>query len=189
MSVTGARVGADKERSYSGDYMAIGKFAEAVIIPWLRETPQVLGVDDLTNLRPLQEADVDCSIKLIDGRIILAEIKSDKWLRGEPRTNVLFEVLRLNHTSPPDKFCVLGWTPRSPAKWLLFYSPTKQKVFKCLFDDLRRCAQRYTREARGDSRISWVNTDSIKSTVNLLIPWDYCQGIFELHDVSRYVKS
>lgn len=60
MPVTEAKVGANKARSYNGDYMAIGKFAESVIIPWLRDTPQILGVEDLTNLRPMQEADVDC---------------------------------------------------------------------------------------------------------------------------------
>jgi hypothetical protein len=186
MSVT-AKVGADKSRSYSGDYMAVGKLAESIIIPWLRDNPGVVEVNDLTDLRPLQEADVDCSIKLTDGRITLAEIKSDKWLRGESGTNVLFEILRLNHTAPPDRFCVLGWTARSPAKWLLYFSPTLSKVYKCRFDDLRRCAQRYTREVRKEARIDLVETDSIKSTINILIPWGYCKNIFELHDVSRYV--
>jgi len=64
--------GADKRRSYSGDYMEAGRYAEDVVMPWLMTRPWVLGVDDLRNFRPTQEADVDVSIRLTDGRVTLA---------------------------------------------------------------------------------------------------------------------
>lgn len=168
-----------KKRSYNGDYMEVGKKAESIVMSWAKNHPGVLGVEDLTHLRPLQEADVDCSIKTIDGTVTLAEIKSDKYIK--PEGNVLFEVLRINHTAPHDKSVTLGWTARSPATWILYYSPTLNTIFQCRFSDLRKVFQSHTHKKRSRTRISYVSTDSIKSTINILIPFSECSDIFTLH--------
>ena len=181
MRVNNPAVSAGKSRSYNGDYMERGKATEKIVMGWLASNPGVLGIDDLTSLRPLMEADVDCSIKLMDGRITFAEIKSDKWI--SKHGNVLFEILRINHTAPADKAITLGWTGRSPAKWLVYYSPKSNTIFKCQFDDLRRVFQKHTKANRAETKIIYVPTDNIKSTLNVLIPFSECEKIFGVYDL------
>lgn len=166
-------------RSYNGHYMRAGKEAEKIVMDWLRANPQIVGLDDLRGLREMQTADVDCSLQLSDGRAVLAEIKSD-WHLGKSG-NVLFEVLRINHTAQSDKAVTLGWSARSPATWLLYYAPQVNSIYQCRFDDFRRCFQTYTAEARKTSRLDYIETDAIKSTVNVLIPWKYCEKAFRVH--------
>lgn len=177
---------ADRMRSYDSGYMQAGKKAENIVMQWLREQPWTIGVDDLRPLRIMQEADVDCTIKTADGRITLAEIKSDKHL-GISK-NVLFEALRINHTCVADKAVTLGWSARSPAKWLLYYAPSVQKIYQMTMDDLRRACQKYTNEVRKRAFIDYVPTDNIKSTVNILIPKEYVESMdsFKIHDLARF---
>lgn len=162
---------AERKRSYSGDYMAAGKRAEEVVLAWLTKRPWVIGVADLRDLRVMQEADCDCSVSLLDGRITLAEIKSDRHLGSSG--NFLFESLRLNHTAPPDRAVTLGWSARTPARLLLYYAPQPNSVHLISTDDFRRSLQQYTDKCRKSSRISYVETDKIKSTINILIPAEY----------------
>jgi len=122
--------GAIAQRSYSGHYMKVGQEAETRIMEWLTGNPHILKIDDLRQFRALREADVDTSIHLTDGRIVLAEIKSD-WHLGTSG-NVLFEILRINHTAQTDRCVTLGWSARSPAKWLLYYAPQFKSVYQCL---------------------------------------------------------
>lgn len=176
--------GPEKVRSYDGDYKEEGNKAEEIVLKFLRDCPWVIGVDDWRNLRAVQEADVDCAIKTRDGRVTLAEIKSDKHLGVSG--NVLFEMLRINHTCVPDKAGYLGWSFRSPATYFLYYAPSAKSLYQCRADALREVAQQYTRQKRKGSRVDWVNTGAIKSTINLLIPWEFCKDIFTVHDVSKY---
>ncbi len=178
-AISRATPGANRQRSYSGDYMKVGKEAEQIVLNWLKERPWVLGVEDFRQLRQVHEADIDFGVKLVDGRVTLAEVKSD-WHLGKSG-NVLFEILRINHTCQPDKACVLGWSARSPAVWFLYYAPQVKSIYQCRADELRQAFQAYTREARGDTRRVWVDTDSIKSTLNVLIPWRYCESFFTIH--------
>ncbi len=174
--------GADKPRSYEGDYMEAGRKAEEIVLGFLRELPSVLALEDTRNLRVMREADVDCVLHLYDGTCLLAEIKSDSHLGVSG--NVLFEVLRINHTCGPDRACVLGWSARSPATWLIYYAPSANRIYVCRFDDLRRVFQRHTQTKRKATRLSWVDTDAIKSTVNVLIPWEECKDIFRVYDAN-----
>jgi hypothetical protein len=171
--------GSEKQRSYSGDYMKAGLEAQEVVLCFLRKRPDVIGVDDLSLLKIMQEADVDCMIKTADGLVILAEIKSDRWI-GKTG-NILFEVLRINHTTTPDHCVTLGWSARTPAKYLIFYNPDISKVFVIALDELRKGMQRYTGKFRKGTNISFVETDNIKSTVNILVPQEYVKfATFEL---------
>jgi hypothetical protein len=163
--------GTNKARSYDGDYMAVGKKGEEVVMAWLASRPYVIGVDDLRQLRVMREADVDCSFSLSDGRVALAEIKTDQHLGKSG--NILFEILRVNHTAPTDRAGVLGWSLRSPATWLLYYAPAVAMIYQLRFADFRAGFQRYTAVARERSRQIWVNTDQIKSTLNVLVPESY----------------
>lgn len=177
--------GGDKPRSYDGDYQAAGKVAEEVCLRFLRHSPSVLRLEDTRALRVLQEADVDCVLHLYDGRCLLAEIKSDRHLGVSG--NVIFEVLRVNHTCESEKSCVLGWSARSPAQWLLYYAPSVQRIYVCRFANLRAAFQEYTRTVRQGTRLNWVSTDAIKSTVNVLLPWSACEAVFKVYDAETFV--
>jgi hypothetical protein len=161
----------DRERSYDGDYQKAGKKAENIVLKWLHKNPLIIGVDDLRDLKIMQKADVDCAISTKDGRVALAEIKSDRHIGKSG--NFLFEALRINHTSETDFSMALGWSARSPAKWLLYFAPFNNFVHKISFHDFRAAMQEYTDSYRKNSRINFVPTDNIKSTVNILIPDNY----------------
>lgn len=176
-----AKTGAEKPRSYTGDYMTEGQRAEELVIAWLKRQSFVKKVDDLRQSRPMQEADADVSIHIDDGRVRLAEIKSDKYLGVTD--NVLFEIMRINHTSHSRNCATLGWSVRTPAEVLLYYAPGVDKLYICEFEDLRKAFQKYTHAARKETNINIVETDSIKTTINILIPMSYCKGIFKIRSV------
>ncbi len=161
--------------------MAVGKKAEEIVMNFLQSKPYIIGINDFRELRAVQEADIDIAIKTVDGRVTLAEIKSD-WYLGVSG-NVLFEVLRINHTAPTDRCLTLGWSGRTPATWILYYSPQLNKIYQVRTSELRKAFQQYTKTERKNSNLSIVETDSIKTTVNVLIPWKYCSDIFTIHNV------
>lgn len=163
----------NNDRSYNGHYMAAGRNAETIVLSWLKEMPGVIGIEDLRNLRQMREADVDCSLTLYDGRVALAEIKSD-WHLGVSG-NVIFEVLRINHTCRTDRSCVLGWSARSPAQYVLFYAPQINSIYKISFDDYRAGMQVVTQ--KNNPVVKVVRTDKIKTTINLMIPESSIKGI------------
>lgn len=170
-----------RKRSYDGAYQAAGKKAEGIVIDWLRGRPWVIGLEDLRDDRVMRQADVDLSIQIMDGRNPLAEIKSD-WHLGKSG-NVLFEVLRINHTAPHDRAATLGWSARSPATWLLFYAPQVAAIYMWRFEDYRKAFQNYTKDIRKGARLDYVETDHIKSTVNVLVPWRYCEASCQIFPV------
>ena len=128
MTVLPVEVGANHARSYNGALMSRGKEAENIVIEFIKNRPDVLGISDWRELRQVQEADVDIAIKTRDGRTILAEIKSDSYLGISQ--NVLFEVLRINHTCQPDFSLTLGWSGRTPAKYILYYAPNVNAIYQ-----------------------------------------------------------
>lgn len=176
-----AATGFDKPRSYSGDYMDDGLKAQKFVMDYLVKRPDVIGVEDLSQLKVMQEADVDCSIRTRDGLVVLAEIKSDNYIGKSG--NILFEALRINHTCDPAYSMVLGWSARTPAQFIVYYSPDLHKIWIISARNLRNAMQRYTNDARKNGGIhpNVVNTDIIKSTVNILIPEKYC--VFEVFDL------
>jgi hypothetical protein len=172
--------GKHKQRSYNGDYMAFGKMGEEKVLDWLRKRPQVLEVDDFRSLRSMQKADVDCGIYNAAGQVLLAEIKTCRHLGITP--NILFETLRINHTSHTDFAGGLGWSLRSPAQWLLYYAPSVECIYQIRMSDFRKSFQTYTKEQRGNLKFNVVETDRIKSTVNTLIPYEkYTQQYTTVH--------
>lgn len=190
--------GAANGRSYDGAMMSKGKFAEAMILKWLADFPDVLEVEDFRQLRAMQKADVDCAIYFVEGDVLLAELKSDKHLCRDG--NVTFEYLRINHTAPPDRNCTLGWTARTPAKWVLFYAPKEQLVYRFETEAMRSVFQRFTRDKRpeigawfpslDELKMYWVSTDNIKSTLICCLPLAlFSAKSIRTYDVSRYLGA
>jgi hypothetical protein len=173
---------ADRPRNYDGGYMALGREGERIVLRWLWQHPTVVGVTDVRELRVTREADIDCFVKTRDGRITLAEIKTDQHLGVTG--NVLFEILRINHTAPPEHAVTLGWAARSPARMLFYYAPSMAAIYACQFNEFRKTVQDWTRVVRAGAKISFVSTDNIKSTINLLVPWHIVSGIFQIQQLA-----
>ena len=176
--------GANKQRSYSGDYMEFGKIGEKVVVSFLQDNPEILEVKDWSEIQAVQYADIDCAITTKSGQVVLAEIKSDKHLGVSG--NVLFEVLRINHTCHPDFSANLGWSGKTPAKFIFYYAPSVRQIYRFETEKLRRAMQVYTRRKRKNMRLDVVETDSIKTTVNILIPIGYFNGDYKTYSSSDY---
>ena len=198
MSVNAAVYGSANGKSYTGTMMDKGKEGERVILAWLRDNPATVDVDDLRDLRPMQKTDVDCAIYNEDGTVCLAEIKSDDWLVEDG--NVAFEYLRINHTAPPDKACVLGWTARTPAKYIMYYATKERRVYVFKTEALRQTFQRFTskqRPQRGEwfnkmngIKMRWISTDAIKSTLIVCIPLSaFAAATYKVYDISQYAEA
>jgi ABC-type uncharacterized transport system involved in gliding motility auxiliary subunit len=72
---------------------------------------------------------------------------------------------------------------------LLYYSPTKKTIYMARFADLRTVFQKYSREVRKGLRLDIVPTDSLKSTLNALVPWERCETTFKVYDVTDLVEE
>lgn len=178
---------ADRPRTYSGAYMAAGRDAEEKVLAWLRRQRWIAEVVDLRSYTDMQRLDVDCSLALTDGRNGFAEIKSDRHLKENGTGNFLFEILRINHECPADRFCTLGWGARSAATWLLLYSPQEETIHYISTFDYRTAFQNYTRQARAKTKIRYIPTDEDKSTIAILIPDEFVKPMpsykcFDLFD-------
>jgi hypothetical protein len=116
----------------------------------------------------------------------LAEIKTDNHLGKSG--NVLFEVLRINHTCDPEYSLTLGWSGRTPANYIIYYAPSINKIYTFKTSNLRKAMQRYTRESRKQTNINIVETDNIKTTINILLPISYCAGLFKEYDLNEILE-
>ena len=188
--------GAMNGRSYDGAMMEKGKEGEGVIWRWLQDHPDTIGVDDLRDLRPMQKADVDFAIYNADGTVFLAEVKLDQWLCEGG--NVTFEFMRIQHNAPADKSCVLGWTARTPAKFVMFYASKERHVYIFPALALRKVMQRFTHRRRPERgawinelpkmNMRWISTDAGKSTLCFFIPLsEFGPTDYKRIDVSAYV--
>jgi hypothetical protein len=99
---------------------------------------------------------------------VLAEIKSDKWIKENG--NLLFENHRVNHFALNHWF-YLGWGCRSPAQKLIIRNPKSYETFIFNFTKLRIFIAKYVFEKGKRIRIDIVPTDDQKTTFNLLIPF------------------
>jgi len=178
-----SELGADRPRSYRGGLMAQGKRAEEAVLRWLRGRPGVASVADVRDQEGFQRLDVDFVVTTTDGRSVLVEAKSDERLSQTPV--ILFEMLRVNHSAPPDRACVLGWSARTPASTLIYFSASQHRVFVTQTAALRKAFQRYTKDARDKVQLRWIATDAGKSTLAALLPWDAVKGCFEVHDLPQ----
>lgn len=153
-------------KSYSGDLMQKGKYGESIVLQWLKENPNVNEVIDMREFRISQRLDVDCGIETLDRSLVLAEIKTDFNLGKTD--NFIFEIFRINHFVDADKVFYLGWVFRSPAKYLFYYSPNENIIYRFTFKNIRETIGQYI--AKVKPKIISVPTDEQKTTFNILIP-------------------
>ena len=170
-----------QEKSYNGTLMEKGKKAEEIVFNWLKINPYSKQVIDTREFRFSQRLDVDCGIEDMHGRIVLGEIKSDKWLG---KGNILFETHRINHYVSP--YFYLGWGWRSPAERLYYYSPDLNSVYVFLFNDLRKRIAELIGNTNINTIKTWikvVGTDDQKTTFNLVIPDELLKETFKIYKI------
>lgn len=163
-----------EEKTYNGVLMQKGFENEEIILEWLKSYGK--NIIDFREFRLAQRIDVDFGIETIDGKIVLAEIKSDKWI-GEYR-NLCFECNRINHFSKENWF-YLGWGWRSPAQKLIVRNPETGATFLFDFQALRKFIGGYISEKGRDFKINIVPTDKQKTTFVYLIPMQMLTGLYK----------
>lgn len=153
------------EKTYSGELMEKGFKNEEIILLWLETMAK--EIIDFREFRLAQRIDVDFGIETIDGSIVLAEIKSDKWIKENG--NLCFECNRINHFVK-EKWFYLGWGWRSPAQKLIIRNPETRETFIFDFTELRKLVGSYVSKIGKNLKINITETDKQKTTFNYLIP-------------------
>lgn len=153
------------EKNYNGVLMKIGAETENKIMDWLKiNNREIL---DFREFRLAQRIDVDFGIETMDGSILLAEVKSDKWINENG--NFLFEWNRINHYVE-NKWFYLGWGWRSPAQYLIVRNPESCETFIFNFVHLRKFVALYVNKMGKNLKFSIIETDKQKTTFCILIP-------------------
>ena len=161
------------EKSYNGKLMKIGKSNEDIILTWLKtKAHEIL---DFREFRLAQRMDVDFGIETIDGEIVLAEIKSDKWIKEDG--NLLFECNRINHFVK-EKWFYLGWGWRSPAQKLIIRNPDSNEIFVFNFLELKKFVGEYISEVGTKLQTRIIETDKQKTTFVYLIPMNRLKNLY-----------
>lgn len=156
-----------EDKTYDGILMSKGKANEEVIINWLKSKGR--EIIDFREFKLAQRIDVDCGIESKDGQIVLAEIKSDNYIKESG--NLLFEFNRINHYVK-NKWFYLGWGWRSPAQNLIIRNPKTGEIFIFDFLDLRTFVGKYIGDVGSKLKINITETDKQKTTFNYLIPFE-----------------
>lgn len=167
------------EKNYSGELMEKGKSNEEIIINWLKRSAK--EIIDFREFRICQRMDMDCGIETIDGNMVLAEIKSDKWISESG--NLCFECNRINHYVE-DKWFYLGWGWRSPAQKIIIRNPESGDTFIFDFKKLRTFIGLYIDQVGKNLKINITETDRQKTTFNYLIPMSYLKNLYKKYVVN-----
>lgn len=160
-------------KSYDGSLMKIAKINEDIVLEWLKSSQR--SAIDFREFRLAQRIDVDFGIETVDGQIVLAEIKSDRWISSTG--NLCFENHRINHFTTEHWF-YLGWGWRSPAQKLIVRNPSSGDTFVFHFHALRRAVARHIGTLGKRVTILIIETDEQKTTFNYLIPMKDLSGCF-----------
>jgi len=153
------------EKSYSGDLMQKGMANEVVVLNWLNSIYK--DTIDFREFKLAQRIDVDFGVESAEGDILLAEVKSDRYIRESG--NLCFENHRINHFVK-ERWFYLGWGWRSPAQKLIVRNPETSETFVFDFQELRAEVGKFVSSVGKELRVSIVPTDRQKTTFNYLIP-------------------
>lgn len=161
-------------KTYNGEMMHKAKTNENIILDWLKTKGK--SIIDFREFRLAQRIDVDFGIETLDGKIVLAEVKSDKWI--SEKGNLLFENNRINHFVK-DHWFYLGWGWRSPAQKLIIRNPMTCDTFLFDFLDLRILIAEYIAKEGKNTKLTIIETDDQKTTFCLLIPMFFLRNIYK----------
>ena len=172
------------KKTYSGVLMLKGKENEVIILRYLQK--RYAEVLDFRGYTSYQDGDVDFGLVNKEGKKVLLEIKSDKWI--SERDNLCFEDHRINHYVLGGWF-YKGWGWRSKADWLIIRNPLSGDTFIFNAMKLRTEVGKYIGRIGKDLRQTIVETDERKTTFNYLIPMKELKGIYQLINIKNEVKE
>lgn len=156
----------NRSRSYSGDMMREGSDGEARAYDFLSRLSHA-HIEDVRSDSFWQQRDVDYLFTRMDDSVLTVEVKSDRHIAQSG--NVLFELARLHHTSR-DVCAYLGWSVFTEADRLLVWCPPAERLYVFVVSELRSAMQRYTQKTRQLMKLNIVSTDTLRTTINILIP-------------------
>jgi len=162
------------EKSYNGVLMKNGTDNENKILEWIKLNSK--DILDFREFRLSQRMDIDFGIETLDGTILLAEVKSDKWISESG--NLLFEWNRINHYVD-NKWFYLGWGWRSPAQLIIIRNPNTGETFVFNFFNLRKFIGLHVNENGRNLKFTIVETDKQKTTFNILIPMSKLKHLYK----------
>ena len=173
----------------TGEMAEKGRKGEEIVIGWLENSKQVKEVIGVTNEKLMQRVDVDVAVRLEDGRTILAEIKSDKNLKDADQGNMLFELQRVYTTATPNHCSTLGWSVRTPAEYIIWYSEKIKKIIVVKTVEYRAAFQEYMKEAGRTPRYSTITTKiDWCSTINVIFGKEYLRNRFSIYELTEQAK-
>jgi len=160
-------VGADKARSYSGEYMRLAQQGEALVFDYLERHYGRYPVYDHRDDPSYRRKDIDFGYNN-GGGARTVEVKTDTRMRETG--NFFFEVQRIYLDCPSDEACYKGWGWRTEADevWVVD-SLTRPQAHLFYSSQLRSDVQQYL-IGEASPRLSLVPTDRTTRTIGLLIP-------------------
>ena len=163
----------------SGEMAEKGKKTECIIRSWLKRNSQVKSLIDVSHDKAFQRLDVDVIATLHDGRQIQIEIKTDYNLLVSG--NFLFELQRVYMGAKTRHPSTMGWSVKTPAEYIVWYSPKKQKIVSMLTNNYRRSFMDYMTEIKANPRFHVECTSENCTTINILFPVRFLSD-YVIHD-------
>lgn len=132
--------------------------------------------------KKLQDANVDFVVLPPGEETLYVEVKTDRVV--ERTGNFAFEMARIKHNRPLDRFFYPAWFISSQANTLVVYGPANRLIYVMSMTDARRVANEHIREYREKTQWRAVFTDFDRTSINLLMPitdvphdrWQYNAG-------------
>lgn len=159
--------------NYTTSEMAVkGSNTETLVKKWLSDNSTVYRVMDVSKNKTFQRLDVDVVITLKLGLEIQAEIKTDNNLFDTE--NFLYELQRIYLQADPAHTSTLGWSAKTPAEYIIWYSPKVEKIIVMRTIDYREAFQNYIKAAGSNVKFNTQQTTkNYCTTINVLFPKVY----------------
>lgn len=150
----------------SDDRNGAGTKGEAAVQNWLVQLygePFVMKAD-----KELQDVNIDFVVLPNDEPKLYVEAKTDRNV--EKTGNFAFELARIKHDLPLNRFFYPSWFIASQANALVVYGPMARLLYVMSMADVRNVANEHVRSQRERSQWRAVFTDFQRTSINLLIP-------------------
>ena len=118
--------------------------------------------------KELQDANVDFVVLPTGEETLYVEVKTDRVV--ERTGNFAFELGRIKHNLPLNRFFYPAWFIASQANLLVVYGPTNRLLYVMSMADARRVANEHVREHREQTQWRAAFTDFERTSINLLMP-------------------
>lgn len=119
--------------------------------------------------KPLQDENIDFVVSPPKTDKIYIEAKADQYVH-RPSGNFAFEMLRIKHDLPLNRFFYPSWGINSRANYLIVYSTVNRVLYIVDMPKLRTAANLYLRTERNSANVGAVFTDDLRTSINVYVP-------------------